>query len=207
MLLDDDEAVAVAVSLRVATGGTVEGMDEAAVRTLTKLDQALPPRLRAQVQAVHGATVTLDTPSRQVDADVILALARACRDTEQVHFDYRPREGEPAERCVEPYRILLVHVTGWRFRPRESPDPADDVRRSVSQSPYRWVVRARIAAPARVVAQWVPPTAATVEPEDDGACVLAAGTDDLERVALHPGANDPLPVRRPHLRGLLVRCV
>lgn len=212
LLLDDDEAVAVAVCLRLAAGGTVVGVDEAAVRTLAKLDQVLPPRLRVQVQAVHGSTVTLDTPGQQVDADVLLSLARACRDTERVRFSYRPRDGEPAERRVEPYRlvstgrrwylmafdldrddwrtfrldrILAVDVTGWRFRPRETPDPADYVRRSVSQSPYQWVVRARIAAPARVVAQWVPPTAATVEPDGEAACILAAGTDDLERVALH----------------------
>ena len=62
LLLDDDEAIAVAVCLRLAAGGTVEGLGEAAVRTLAKLDQVLPSRLRAQVDAIHEATVTLDGP-------------------------------------------------------------------------------------------------------------------------------------------------
>ena len=64
LLLDDDEAVAVAVCLRLAAGGTVAGVGEAALRTLAKLDQVLPGRLRAQVEAVHEATVTLDSRAR-----------------------------------------------------------------------------------------------------------------------------------------------
>ena len=52
LLLDPEEAVAVAVCLRLAAGGSVAGIGEAAVRTLAKLDQVLPARLRAQVLAV-----------------------------------------------------------------------------------------------------------------------------------------------------------
>ena len=55
LLLDDEEAIATAVSLRLAAGGTVAGASEAAVRTLAKLDQVLPARLRAEVRAVHDA--------------------------------------------------------------------------------------------------------------------------------------------------------
>jgi len=43
LLLEDEEAVAVAVSLRLAAGGTVAGASEAALRTLAKLDQVMPP--------------------------------------------------------------------------------------------------------------------------------------------------------------------
>ena len=64
LLLDDEEAIATAVSLRLASGGTVAGASEAALRTLAKLDQVMPPRLRAEVRAVHGATETLDRPGR-----------------------------------------------------------------------------------------------------------------------------------------------
>ncbi len=81
LLLDDSEAVAVAVCLRLAAGGTVEGLGEAAVRTLAKLDQVLPGRLRVQVEAIHEATVTLDSGVDRVDAATLLLLARACRET------------------------------------------------------------------------------------------------------------------------------
>ena len=63
LLLDDAEAVAVAVSLRMAAGGTVSGASEAALRTLAKLDQVMPPRLRGEVRAIHEATQTLDQGS------------------------------------------------------------------------------------------------------------------------------------------------
>src|SRR6202049_2630366 len=49
LLLDDEEAVAVAVGLRTAAGGTVTGIEEASVRALTKLQQVLPPHLSRRV--------------------------------------------------------------------------------------------------------------------------------------------------------------
>ena len=83
LLLDDAEAVAVAVSLRMAAGGTVSGASEAALRTLAKLDQVMPPRLRGEVRAIHEATNTLDH-GHTVDGEALLRLARACRDTVRV---------------------------------------------------------------------------------------------------------------------------
>ena len=59
LLLDPDEAVAMAVCLRLAAGGSVAGVGESALRALSKLDQVMPSRLRSQVSAVHDATVTL----------------------------------------------------------------------------------------------------------------------------------------------------
>ena len=44
LLLDDEEAVAVAIGLRAATG--VSGIGESSRRALAKLEQVLPPRLR-----------------------------------------------------------------------------------------------------------------------------------------------------------------
>ena len=112
LLLDAEEAVAVAVCLRLAAGGTVAGVGEAALRTLTKLDQVLPGRLRAQVAAVHEATETLDTTGATVDPDVLLTLARASRDRRRVRFSYVARGGDATERLVEPYRMV---ATGRRW--------------------------------------------------------------------------------------------
>lgn len=225
LLLDPDEAVAVAVCLSLAAGGTVAGVDEAALRALTKLDQVLPARLRAQVTAVRQATETLDGSPSPVDPDVLLTLARGSRDRHRVRFGYVAHDGSSTTRTVEPYRLvatgrrwyLLAHdvdrddwrtfrldrmsdvaATTWRFAAREGPDAREYVARAVSRSPYRHVARVRYAAPAHVVADLVPPTAATVEPVDDETCVLVAGADRLENLAVHLVSLDiPCEVLEP----------
>ncbi len=112
LLLDDAEAVAVAVSLRMAAGGTVSGASEAALRTLAKLDQVMPPRLRSEVRAIHEATQTLDHGQATVDGEALLRLARAVRDTVRVRFDYEARDGTPSSRTVEPVGLV---ATGRRW--------------------------------------------------------------------------------------------
>ena len=62
LLLDDDEAVAIAVGLRTAAGASVAGIEETSVRALVKLEQVLPPHLRRRVNALGSATATL-TPA------------------------------------------------------------------------------------------------------------------------------------------------
>jgi predicted DNA-binding transcriptional regulator YafY len=212
LLLDAEEAVAVAVCLRLAAGGTVAGVGEAALRTLTKLDQVLPGPLRAQVAAVHDATVTLESRVEAVDPDVLLALARASRDRLRVRFGYVDRGGEASERTVEPYRMVTtgrrwyllafdveredwrtfrldrmreVSATTWSFRPREAPDARDFVARSVTQAPYRYVAKVRFAAPAERVAEHIPASAGVVEPVDEGSCLLTAGADRLDHLAVY----------------------
>lgn len=211
LLLADDEAVAIAVCLRLAAGGTVEGLGEAAVRTLAKLDQVLPARLRAEVEAIHESTVTLDGAVSSVDAQTLLALARAVRATERVTFRYTAPE-RVTERRVEPYRlvatgrrwyllaydldredwrtfrldrILEVTTHGWRFRPRSSPDAVEFVRRSISVTVYRHVARVLIDAPRSVVTQTLPVSVGTVTAQGRERCILEAGGNDLEVMALH----------------------
>src|SRR5580658_2572001 len=112
LLLDDDEAVAVAVGLRTAASGTVTGIEEASVRALSKLEQVLPARLRHRVAALHAFIVPLIGAGPTVDANALSAIAGACRDCEKLHFKYRSRDGAPSTREVEPHR--LVH-TGRRW--------------------------------------------------------------------------------------------
>ena len=118
LLLDDEEAVAVAVGLRTAAGGSVTGIAETSLRALAKLEQLLPARLRSRVTAVHSAVVPLHSRGPAIDADALIALAAACRDNQRVRFDYRSgrgradneagREGQESLRNVEPHR--LVHT-------------------------------------------------------------------------------------------------
>ena len=212
LLLDDEEAIATAVSLRMASGGTVAGAGEAALRALAKLDQVMPPRLRAEVRAVHGATSTLVGPGVQIDAELLVTLARACRDAVRVRFTYARRDADPLERTVEPVRMVAtgrrwylmawdvgrddwrtfrldrmrdVVATTWRFKVREHPDPVAYVQRSVAEAPYRHVARVRLHASAEQVRDLVPPQVARVEDDRDGWCVLVAGGDELAWLAMH----------------------
>jgi predicted DNA-binding transcriptional regulator YafY len=115
LLLDDDEAVAVALGLQTSASGTVAGIEEASVRALTKLEQVLPPRLRHRVAALHAFIVPLQNRNRRgplVDAERLSAIAGACRDHECIRFNYQDRAGAASARNVEPHR--LVH-TGYRW--------------------------------------------------------------------------------------------
>jgi predicted DNA-binding transcriptional regulator YafY len=211
LLLADDEAVAIAVCLRLGAGGTVEGLGEAAVRTLAKLDQVLPARLRSQVEAIHRSTVTLDGPTRSVDAVILLAIARAIRETERIAFSYKAPRGD-SERRAEPYRLVAtgrrwyllafdldrddwrtfrldrmsdVESHGWRYRPREAPDAAEYVRRAISQAAYDHVARVRIAAAKEEVEQVVPASVGTLAAAGRHHTILKAGGSDLRWMALH----------------------
>src|SRR3954467_14753903 len=102
LLLEDEEAVAVALSLRTATSGAVTGLEETSLRALAKLEQVLPPRLRSQVSTLQ--TYTLHIRHRAgptVDPALLSDLAAACRDHRGLRFDYADRRGEPTQRHTE----------------------------------------------------------------------------------------------------------
>ncbi|UUO04173.1 YafY family transcriptional regulator [Mycolicibacterium novocastrense] len=214
LLLDPDEAVAMAVCLRLAAGGTVAGVGESALRALTKLDQVMPSKLRSQVAAVHESTVTLMAPTSDtpVEPDVLMTLARACRDHEHVATGYVDIRSNATQRRIEPYQLVTtgrrwyllaydrdkqdwrslrldrmndVRAQGSTFVPREAPDAAAYVRRSISSSPYRYVARVHFSAPESVVAQHFSPSSAMIEPDGPDACVVTAGADDPERMVLY----------------------
>ncbi|QOV39334.1 YafY family transcriptional regulator [Streptomyces ferrugineus] len=160
LLLDDDEAVAVAVGLRTAAGQGIEGIGETSVRALAKLEQVLPNRLRRRVGALNAFTVPMlrgPQPSG-VDPAVLTELAHLCRDAERLRFEYRDHEGAPTRRTVEPHRLVCSerrwYLVAWdldredwrtfrvdritprpphgpRFTPRTP--PAEDLAAYVSQ--------------------------------------------------------------------------
>ncbi|BBX04536.1 transcriptional regulator [Mycolicibacterium moriokaense] len=214
LLLDPDEAVAMAVSLRLAAGGTVAGVGEAALRALSKLDQVMPSRLRSQVSAVHDATVTLTSPSstEAVEPDILMTLARACRDREHVNLRYVDIRGNATQRRLEPYQLVTtgrrwyllaydrdkqdwrslrldrmsdVTALGSTFSKRDAPDAAAYVQRSISASPYRYVARVRYRASEQALAQHFSPASVAIEPDGPDACIVTAGADDPERMVLY----------------------
>jgi predicted DNA-binding transcriptional regulator YafY len=216
LLLDDDEAVAVAVGLRTAAGGTVAGIAETSVRALAKLEQVLPARLRHRVNALQSVVVPMAAGGPTVDPATLGLLAGACRDHDRLRFDYRDRDGSPSVRAVEPYR--LVHTgrrwylvawdtdradwrmfrvdrlvprvpTGPRFPPREPPaaDLASYASYAISTGGYRYRATVTVHAPVEQVAERVPPTVGMLEAAGPASCRLHVGANDLDGLAVHIG--------------------
>ncbi|MDX1875715.1 YafY family protein [Mycolicibacterium sp. 120266] len=213
LLLDPDEAVAMAVCLRLAAGGSVAGVGESALRALSKLDQVMPARLRSQVAAVHDSTVTLTSATQDaVDPDVLMTLARASRDHEHVSCGYVDIRGNATQRRLEPYQLVTtgrrwyllgydrdradwrslrldrmsdVRALGSTFVPRDAPDAADYVRRAITSSPYRYVARVRYRASQDVVAQTFSAASVQIEPDGPDACIVTTGADDPDRMVLY----------------------
>jgi predicted DNA-binding transcriptional regulator YafY len=216
LLLDDEEAVAVAVGLRTGTG--VSGIEETSLRALGKLEQVLPSRLRQQVNSLHCAMTSIPSSGPTVDADVLTALDGAIRAHEQLRFDYVSFDGTTSRRRVEPHR--LVHTRGrwflvawdvervdWctfrgdRIRPRTPngprfaarQDPDSDligyVEKGLGSAMWRYRTRARVHAPAEEVAARLPP-AVIVEPVDERTCFVNVGSDTPSMLAVWLGALD-----------------
>jgi predicted DNA-binding transcriptional regulator YafY len=106
LLLDDAEAVAVAVGLRVGASGPIAGIEEISVRALAKLEQVLPSHLRRRVNALSQMTSALTVDGPQIDTETLATLAAACRDAVRVHFSYVARDGESSMRAVDPSSVV-----------------------------------------------------------------------------------------------------
>ena len=120
LVVDDEEAVALAVGLRLATQGSVAaqadtapgGIAEAAARALAKVTQVMPSRLRRRAEAVAAMTesATWGSTSQAValNPDVLASAALACRDAERLRFSYIAANAERTERHVEPHRLVAL---------------------------------------------------------------------------------------------------
>jgi predicted DNA-binding transcriptional regulator YafY len=109
LVLDDDEAVALAVGLHTAAQGSLTGIAEASVRALAKVVQVMPRGLRRRVEAVRSATVAPvwgDQPT--IDPEALVVLAQACRDDERVTFGYQTADGRANDRRIEPAQLVQI---------------------------------------------------------------------------------------------------
>ena len=214
LLLDDDEAVAVAVGLRTAANGTVAGIEETSVRALTKLEQILPTRLRRRVQALQAHTTPLNAAGPTVDPETLTIIAAACRDHQQLRFTYAPTQGEPAKRLVEPQGLVHTgrrwYLVAWdvskedwrtfrvdrvtteptlaaRFTPREPPVESlgEFVSRQVASSVYTYQAVLTVHAPLQTVAERTSPMSVSLEPIDDDSCLMHTGAEALDRIVFY----------------------
>jgi predicted DNA-binding transcriptional regulator YafY len=227
LLLDDDEAVAIAVGLRTAAAGAVAGFEETSVRALAKVIQLLPPRLRRRIDALRVATAPgVFGGGPVLDATVLTTIAVACRGEERLRFDYTAREAETTARHVEPHRLVSLGrrwyliswdldrgdwrsfrvdrmtgpaSTGARFRPRELPggDPVAWLRSRIAAIPTRHDVALVLEAPAARVRAVVGHWG-SVEELDDDRCRLRMSVDDLGWPIMVLGAvGAPFTVESP----------
>ena len=213
LLLDDDEAIAIAVGLRTAARASVTGIEETSVRALVKLEQVLPAHLRRRVRALQSATLTLPAGGPTVDPQSLTVIATACRDSECLRFGYRGRDGVASRREVEPHslvnlgrrwylvawdraredwrtfrvdRLTAPAATGVRFpgRPLPAKDAADYIAKSMSAWKHRYEARVTLHASAEAIRRRFPPHWGPVEPIDERSCEYRTGDDDLDWLAL-----------------------
>jgi predicted DNA-binding transcriptional regulator YafY len=217
LLLDDDEAVAIAVGLRTAAGASVTGIEETAIRALVKLEQVLPAHLRRRVNALQSVTSTLPATGPRVDPQALTTIAGACRDRERLRFDYSARDATQSRRVVEPLSLVNLgrrwYLLAWdcdrddwrtfrvdrierpapagaRFTPRTLPgdgDPAAYVAENLRQSPSRYHARITVHAPAAALAERWPWLRDSLTPIDDESCEYRTSDDSLDWLAMRVG--------------------
>ncbi|MFI8966612.1 helix-turn-helix transcriptional regulator [Streptomyces sp. NPDC053493] len=214
LLLDDEEAVAIAVGLRAGAGHAIEGVEEASVRALAKLEQVLPSRLRHRVSTLQNATIPLTRgDGATVAPQTLTALAAAVTGQERLRFGYRAGDGAESKRLVEPYRLVSTgrrwylvaydvgredwrtfrvdrvsdpFATGVRFAPRELPtgDAAAYLARSMARAQPEVDLDVSFDAPADFVAARLPAHLVPT-PLTDTTCRLRTRTaDSTEWLAL-----------------------
>jgi predicted DNA-binding transcriptional regulator YafY len=213
LLLDEDEAIAIAVGLRTAARASVTGIEETSIRALVKLEQVLPAHLRRRVAALGSATIVAPVTGPTVDPQHLTVIAAACRESECLRFNYQSRDGSETRREVEPHSLVNLGrrwylvawdrrrddwrtfrvdrldrpaATGGRFTARKLPakDPSAYVERSISGAPSRFEARVTVHASAAELASRFPHYWGTFEPIDAHSCDYRTGDDDLGWLAM-----------------------
>ncbi|MFB8182880.1 helix-turn-helix transcriptional regulator [Streptomyces sp. NPDC055966] len=222
LILDDEEALAVAVGL----GEAALGGDQAALSAMLKLRQVLPRRVADRLGDLDDAFVRLPgTDAPPLRPGLLLELAAACRRGERARLSYTDGEGRSTVREIDPYR--LVH-TGrlWYFVARDvardqwrtfradrvdrlqptgrpadltdAPDPARLVSRNIATGPYPLTATIRLPLPLRKALRLVPATIGTHHPDGPDATTVEIGGPDPDGLARYLlGLGTPLRVLAP----------
>jgi len=219
LLLDDDEALAVARGLTAVATGPVSGIGEASVRALAKLEQVLPGRLRPKFSALRQSVSVLGGNAANVDPQTLTAMSGAIAEQRVVSFRYTAAGNAPGRRLVEPYKLVSTgrrwYLAAWdlerqdwrtfrmdrcqsipaireRFFPRPLParDMAAYVQDSITRFPYRYDVVLRLAAPVTDLQERIPPEAASLEADGPEHTILRGGWDSLDLPLMRLAALD-----------------
>ncbi|MFF0156922.1 helix-turn-helix transcriptional regulator [Streptomyces sp. NPDC005263] len=211
LILDDEEALAVAIGLREAALSGALGGDQAALSALLKLRQVLPQRIAhrlGEMDASFVHTPRADKP--QITPGLLLELAAACRQGERARLSYRDWEGNATVRDVDPYRLVhtgrqwyfvardvaqgqwrtfradrvdRLHPTGHPVEFTDPPDPALLVSRSVSTGPYLLQATVHVPMPMDQVLRLIPSTVGAHRPDGPDATIVDIGGPDADGLA------------------------
>lgn len=207
LMLDDDEAVALAIALRVASA-SIGGLDDTVPRLLSKLDQLMPARLRRRASALHAVTLSLRVGEPLADAGRLTELATACRDRLLLRFGYRAHDGSASRREIEPLRIANYgrrwYLIGWdclredwrTFRvdridgrlslgaPRAARTPPADVAArielGIAYAPFAYKLTLRLEGTITELAPGIPSWVGILEADGRAHCLLRIGADSVE---------------------------
>ncbi|WP_107655938.1 helix-turn-helix transcriptional regulator [Nocardia suismassiliense] len=206
LVLDDEEAVAIALGLRTAATSAVIGIEDACLRALAKLEQVLPSRLRRRVTDLSHTEVLPTPTGPPVDPETLAALATTCRTHEKVRFTYTKPGDEISKRFVEPHRLLAagtrwyliafdgdrddwrtfrldridaLHQTGVRVPPRDLPDGLDAAGWLTRSLRRAGTVQARVLLhePLDVAQRRISARQGVLEPAEADTCVLTTYPD------------------------------
>lgn len=207
LVLDDDEAVALAIALRAASAN-VGGIEESSLRLMGKLDQMMPTRLRRRATALHAVTLSVRTGPPLVDAGLLSELATACRDCRSLRFAYRNHAGDASQRHVQPLRLanygrrwyLIAWDTDradWRsfrvdrmdgtptagapFAQRAvPPDVATRLERGIAYAPFTCRITLRLRGSVAELQAVLPVYCGVLEPDTDTHSLLRVGAESPE---------------------------
>lgn len=203
LLLDEDEATAIALSLRAATA-SVGGMEDTARRVLAKLQPLVPARHRGQAGDLHAATSNL-SEAPAVEVGLLGRLAHACRTHARLAFDYRSHDGVPSRRRVDAQHLVTYlrrwYLLAWDcdrqdwrtlrvdrlsaldveathgLQRRTPQSPEAMVRHAVSRAPFVLSAELLLEGTAEVLAPQVPPWCGVLRDAGPARCVLQMGAD------------------------------
>jgi predicted DNA-binding transcriptional regulator YafY len=214
LLLNDEEAVAVAIGLRTAANGAISGIEEASLGALLKLEQVMPARLRSRISALYSFIVPFGNSAERVDVKTLSVIAASCRDNQSLRFGYNDRTGSATSRHVEPTGLVHTgrrwYLVAWdlaredwrtfrvdrieerltpgnRFTPRRPPakDLAAYVLKSVSYEPFPHRATVVLSAPMNEIAARLPPAAGQLEAIDQNTCRMRFGAQSLDMLAFY----------------------
>jgi predicted DNA-binding transcriptional regulator YafY len=211
LLLDDDEAVAVALGLRLAATSVIGGLEESSLSALSKLEHVLPARLRGKLEDISEATVSVPgARASHIDPKTLATASTATRGRQRLRFSYVDGQGRASERHVEPLRLVhtgrrwylaafdmdrndwrtfrldriaKARATGIRSARRKAPDPVELVSRGIAVDVWAHRAVVTLYAPLERASRSIPRTVGSLESLDSESSRLVIGADDLDWLA------------------------
>jgi predicted DNA-binding transcriptional regulator YafY len=237
LMLDDDEAVVVALGVVAAGRMGLAGSSDSIEGALAKLHRVLPDGLRRRVEALETTLdFTASAPTGSpVTGETVLLLAEAIRRRRRLRVGYRSFAGEQTRRELSPHG-LVVHSGRWylaafdhgrddlrtfrvdRMRratlakqpavePPQGFDAVAYISRSLARTPWRYEVEVVLDLALEDASRRLPATLAELS-ELDGGTLLRMRVGSLDWMArILAGLDCSFVIREPEELRTSVRAV